>query len=105
MAAFIIRSVEGEPANDYCGNTDPFNDVSSGHWACKYIKRLSELGITGGCGGDNYCPISNVTRAQMAAFIIRALYGEDFSFTTIPYFTDIPDSHWAFNYVQKMKDE
>jgi hypothetical protein len=65
MAAFIIRSVEGEPANDYCGNTDPFNDVSSGHWACKYIKRLSELGITGGCGGDNYCPISNVTRAQI----------------------------------------
>jgi hypothetical protein len=30
------------------------------------------LGITQGCGGPNYCPSLSVTRAQMAAFLVRA---------------------------------
>ena len=41
----------------------------------------------------------------MAAFIIRAKYGEDFSYTQTPYFTDVPESNGYFKYVQKMKDE
>jgi streptogramin lyase len=75
MATFIVRAVEGEPASDYCGTTDPFTDVPYSHWACRYIKRLFELDITTGCGGGNYCPSNNVTRAQMAAFLSRAFLG------------------------------
>jgi glucose/arabinose dehydrogenase len=72
VAAFIVRALEGEPPGDYCVSSSPFLDVSSGHWACRYIKRLLELGITTGCGNGNYCPGSNVTRAEMAAFLARA---------------------------------
>ncbi|MCL4275996.1 MAG: S-layer homology domain-containing protein, partial [Anaerolineales bacterium] len=32
---------------------------------------LAAEGITGGCGGGNYCPNNSVTRAQMAIFIQR----------------------------------
>ena len=53
----------------------------------------------------NYCPSNNVTRQAMAALIIRALYGETFDYTLTPYFTDVPDTHQFFKYVQKMKDE
>ncbi len=28
--------------------------------------------MTGGCGGGNYCPLNNVTRGQMAAFLVNA---------------------------------
>ena len=36
-------------------------------------KILVHNGITGGCaGGGNYCPLNNVTRGQMAAFLLRA---------------------------------
>jgi hypothetical protein len=104
MAVFIIRTVEGEPPDDYCGTTAPFDDVSAGHWACGYIKRLSELGITGGCGGDNFCPASHVTRAQMAAFIIRAIEGEppnDYCGTTNP-FDDVSHSFWACKYIKRL---
>ena len=41
----------------------------------------------------------------MAAFIIRAKYGENFTYTTTPYFSDVPSDSWAFKYVQKLKDE
>ena len=36
------------------------------------IHRLADAGITGGCGGDRYCPGSGLTRGQMATFLARA---------------------------------
>jgi hypothetical protein len=40
----------------------------------------------------------------MAVFIVRAIYGDNFSYTTIPYFTDVPSSNPSFPYIQKFKD-
>jgi len=40
----------------------------------------------------------------MAAFIIRALYWESFSYNQSPYFNDVPSDHVFFKYVQKLKD-
>ncbi len=34
---------------------------------------LADEGITFGCGGTRFCPGANVTRGQMAAFLVRAL--------------------------------
>lgn len=34
---------------------------------------MQYAGITKGCGNDRYCPAGSVTRAQMAAFLVRAL--------------------------------
>jgi len=69
-----------------------------------YIYAIYTKGITVGCGGGNYCPSVAVSRGQMAAFIIRSLYGENFIYTATPYFDDVPTSHTFFKYVQKMKD-
>lgn len=83
-----------------------FNDVTDPtHWAYPYIYAIYTEGITTGCGNNNYCPYDSVTRGQMAAFIIRALYGENFTYTTTPYFSDVPSDSWAFKYVQKLKDD
>jgi hypothetical protein len=72
-----------------------------------HIYAIATEGITKGCWGNaNYfCPGDVVTRGAMAAFIIRAIYGEDFGYTQTPYFTDVPASHGYFKYVQKMKDK
>ena len=72
MAAFIVRAVAGEPSPNYCGGVAPFLDVPGNAWSCAYIKKLVELGITQGCGNGNYCPDTEVTREQMAAFLARA---------------------------------
>lgn len=105
MAAFIVRAREGEPPADYCSTGSGFNDVSPGDGECKYIKRLGDLQITTGCGNGNYCPDQYVTRGQMAAFLIRALYGENFGYTPTPYFSDVPSSNAFFKYVQRLKDD
>jgi hypothetical protein len=104
MAAFIVRAVEGEPPSDYCVTGSPFSDVSSNTWPCKYIKRLSELEITQGCGPGIYCPNNNVTRAEMAAFLIRAVEGEppaDYCDTGSP-FTDVSPDTWPCKYIKRL---
>jgi len=48
-----------------------FGDVpmDAGHWS--WVERLANSTITAGCGAGNYCPFSEVVRAQMAIFLLR----------------------------------
>lgn len=50
-----------------------FGDVGTGHYFFREIEALNDSGISGGCGSGNFCPDAPVTRAQMAAFLSRAL--------------------------------
>ena len=59
--------------------TITFSDVPSTYWAWSYIESLYNAGVTGGCGGGNFCPDANVTRAQMAIFILRAEHGSAYT--------------------------
>ena len=53
--------------------TATFGDVPIGHPAFRFVEALAASGITGGCGGGNYCPDAPLTRAQMAVFLSSAL--------------------------------
>jgi hypothetical protein len=50
-----------------------FNDVPTSDFGFQYVEALAASGITGGCGNNNFCPDSPVTRRQMAIFIAKAL--------------------------------
>jgi hypothetical protein len=54
-----------------------FDDVPASSPFCPFIEELARRGITGGCGGGNFCPGDPVTRQQMAVFLIKALGSED----------------------------
>lgn len=53
--------------------TATFGDVPTNHPFFPFIEALAASGITGGCGGGNYCPDNPVTRGQMAKFLSTAL--------------------------------
>ena len=61
------RQVSAAPA------TATFADVPVGAFGFQQIEALAASGITGGCGGGNYCPGQSLTRAQMAIFLAKAL--------------------------------
>jgi hypothetical protein len=52
--------------------TGIFTDVPVGYWADKWIEQVSSEGVTSGCGAGNYCPDADVTRAQIAVFVVKA---------------------------------
>ena len=72
MAVWLVRVLDGEDpkfSNDY-----GFVDVESGQWWRPYVERLAELEVTRGCSAKplKFCPYDNLTRAQMASFLVRA---------------------------------
>jgi hypothetical protein len=70
MAAFIIRGLgEFSPPTPA---TQRFADVPPSNPFYNFIDRMAVLGITQGCGGGDYCPNLGTSRAQMAAFLVRA---------------------------------
>lgn len=48
-----------------------FGDVPNSHTFHADIAAIADAGVTGGCGGGDYCPNRYVTRAEMAAFMNR----------------------------------
>ena len=51
---------------------EPFSDVPLSHPYVRWIAELKRRGITQGCGNNNFCPDSTVTRGEMAIFLVRA---------------------------------
>ena len=76
MAVFIITSIFRSA--DFSYSPMPhFADVQPGDFGFKWIQAMYELGITGGCGGGDYCPSGSVTREEMAVFIMVARYRKE----------------------------
>ncbi len=69
------------------------------------IEAIAGAGITNGCNpplDDRYCPSRPVTRAEMAAFLVRALSEEGNLPSYHHYFTDVPDGLWYTGYVERL---
>ena len=67
MAAFLVRALSLRAAS-----TDYFGD-DNGTTFEHDINALAASGITKGCSPTSFCPDAEVTRGQMAAFLVRAL--------------------------------
>lgn len=69
MAAFLVRALDLPPGDAQ------FDDVPSDHTFVRDIAALADAGVTRGCNDERtrYCPAETVTRAEMAAFLVRAL--------------------------------
>jgi hypothetical protein len=92
MAVFLLRSKYGAayvppPAVGVFGDVPPEDPFAP------WIEKLHDLGVTSGCGGNNYCPSSPVTRAQMAVFLLKTAYGADWTpYGPFDWFADVPDT-------------
>ncbi|MGE5142868.1 MAG: S-layer homology domain-containing protein [Acidobacteriota bacterium] len=77
MAVFLLKAKHGSLyVPPPC--TGIFPDVSCGSPFAPWIEQLFHEGITGGCGGGNYCPNNPVTRAQMAVFLLKSEHGSTY---------------------------
>ena len=48
--------------------------VAGKEWMEPWVDQFYREGLTAGCGSGHYCPESNVTRAEMAVFVLRAIH-------------------------------
>ena len=71
MAKFLLATREAAGYTPPACLAPRFSDVPCTDEFAAWINELEARGITRGCGGGNYCPAASVTRAQMAAFLVR----------------------------------
>jgi subtilisin family serine protease len=71
-AVFLLRGKHGTSYTPPAASGTVFDDVPPGAFLGSWIEQLAAEGITGGCGGGNFCPGSPVTRGEMSAFLRRA---------------------------------
>ena len=81
-----------------------FTDVLPGSLFAGHIEALRADGITSGCSQTTFCPESPVTRAQMAALLLKAMCGAGYA--PMPpatqMFVDVERSHPFAGYIGKM---
>ncbi|MFZ5819187.1 MAG: S-layer homology domain-containing protein [Chloroflexota bacterium] len=112
--------VDGNEADDsmlnsgaaYAFTIDPtFADVPFEHWAWMFIESIYNAGLTGGCNPNplNYCPdATGSTRAQMAIFLLRGMYGPNYTPPPVgdsTGFADVPTDHWAAAWIKQLAAE
>jgi RHS repeat-associated protein len=72
MAVFLLKGEHGGAYTPPACTSTIFTDVPCpGGLNVDWINQLSKENVTGGCGGGNYCPLSNVTEWQMATFMSK----------------------------------
>jgi hypothetical protein len=78
MAVFLLKAEHGSAyAPPAC--TGVFPDVPCPGPFTDWVEQLAVEGVTAGCGGGDYCPLSFVTRAQMAVFLLKTKEGSSYA--------------------------
>ena len=71
MAVFLLEAMHGSGYTPPAPGGGSFSDVS-GHWAEARIEQLKAEGIASGYPDGTYRPENQVTRAEMAVFLVNA---------------------------------
>jgi hypothetical protein len=90
MAVFLARTkaggdgnvpssgtAQGSPYDCKVGGTSLFTDVAPEDPFCRHVHYIYAAGVTTGCEPGKFCPNPDVTRAQMALFVARAVAASD----------------------------
>ncbi len=93
---------ESEGASPY----PTFPDMPTDDWAWPYVESLVAEGVTSGYPDGLYHPQDQVTRAQSAVFLLRAIHGGDYAPPPAAGNT-FPDvaGHWAADWIEEAADE
>jgi len=106
MAVFLLRGLNGSEYEPPTGTGTLFADVPAGYWALGWIEQLYAEEITIGCSVEPllFCPLNPVTRAEMAVFLLRSKYGNDYTPPEVSKssFDDVPDDYWALDWIEQL---
>jgi glucose/arabinose dehydrogenase len=84
-----------------------FSDVTPDLSTWPFVEALVGAGITGGCTDTTFCPGNQVTRAQMAVFLLTAEHGAGFTPppATGTVFNDVPAGSFAAAWIEQVAAE
>jgi hypothetical protein len=105
MAVFLLKAEHGSAyVPPTCQGL--FDDVPCPGTFANWIEQLSAEGITAGCGGNDFCPASPVTRQQMAVFLLKTEHGSAYvPPTCMGVFDDVPCPGTFADWIEQLHAE
>ncbi len=107
MAVFVLKAEHGlcyTPPP--CTSPAVFLDVPCPSPFADWIEAMFDEGITGGCGGGNFCPLNTVRRDQMAPFLLKAVHGPSYAPPRCAgIFADVPCPSLFADWIEQLKAE
>ncbi|WP_053104177.1 leucine-rich repeat domain-containing protein [Bacillus sp. FJAT-27231] len=105
MLSFILLIVFSAPfAQMSTEASGKFKDVPSDHWAINEIKQLNSKGIINGFPDGTFKPSQNVTKAQAAIMVAKAM-NINLKNRPNPHYSDIGASHTAYKAIAALADD
>ena len=102
MMVMVLYRMAGEP--DVSGLDNPFADVAAGAWYADAVVWAASTGITLGKSATEFVPEDDVTRAEMAVFLMRYAALKEQDVTQRAALTDFTDAAsvpaWAVEAMQ-----
>ena len=101
----IIPDSQGQQKRWRLHVGDSFTDVPRASGFYRFVETLLHHGVTGGCGGDAYCPTNATSREQMAVFVLVAKEGSAYapaSCGPTPMFADVPPGSGFCPWVEEL---
>jgi hypothetical protein len=101
MAVFLVKAARGPGFTPAPATGTVFDDVPASSPFAPWIEELARMGVTSGCTAPpppalpSYCPTAVVNRQQMAAFLLKSVYGPSYGGGGIcnGIFADVPCSN------------
>ena len=105
MAVFLLKAEHG-----LCYTPPPcqgvFADVPCSLSFAPWIEAMAAEGITGGCGGGNFCPATPVRRDQMAVFLLKGEHGSSYAPPAcVGAFADVPCPSAFADWIEQLAAE
>ncbi len=97
----LIPVVLGLVLSVSTANAQQFSDLTAKHWAYPQITQLAKEGIVVGYPDGTYKPDAEITRAEFAAMVVKALNQQDADITDTINFSDVPKNNWAWGSIQR----
>lgn len=78
-----------------------YSDLSQTHWAYSQIRQLTDEGVLVGYPDSTFHPDENVTKAEFATMVIKAVNQQTASIQDTIEFKDISKDFWAWDMIQR----
>ena len=93
IVTILFRLLTDEARQAYWGEDSGFTDVQKGVWYNHAVATLHNLGIIQGDGSGRFKPMEMITRAEVAAMVVRFREKSD-SIKLENRFTDVAEGKW-----------
>jgi hypothetical protein len=97
--AQLVVAIAGTPIDTHGAR---YHDVSTSHWAYRYIMTARNAGLMGGYPDGTFRPTSLITRTEIVRIIVLAEKLE-MGNSIDEWFTDVPENYWAYSFIKALK--